>query len=114
LGLGFHPFAKLGVSKIFDMDSYLNPSLTQMVDHMYTSGARISSNSWGSYNNNYTANNQSYDSLVLDSQRTVDGNQELTVVFSSGNGGLVSKLTSPGNAKNTIMVGASENLRPGD
>src|SRR6185369_13565000 len=42
-----------------------------------------------------------------------EGNQELTIIFSSGNKGTGGHLTSPGNAKNTIMVGASENLRPG-
>ncbi|MFL6273955.1 MAG: S8 family serine peptidase [Blastocatellia bacterium] len=112
LGLGIHPFAKLGISKIFDPD-YLNPSLTLLVDQMYGAGARISNNSWGTYNNSYTIDSQNYDAMVRDARRSDAGNQELTIIFSSGNKGAGGHLTSPGNAKNTIMVGASENLRPG-
>jgi hypothetical protein len=112
LGLGVHPFAKLGISKIFGPD-FLNPSLTALVNQMYGSGARISSNSWGTYNNSYTVDSQNYDAMVRDARVGDEGNQELTVIFSSGNKGTGGKLTSPGNAKNTIMVGASENLRPG-
>src|SRR5947207_7781511 len=37
----------------------------------------------------------------------------MTVLFSSGNKGPGGHLTSPGNAKNVIMVGASESLRAG-
>lgn len=111
-GLGTHPYVKLGVTQIFAPD-YTNPSFRSMVDMMYRDGARISNNSWGSYNNTYTTDCQTYDSLVRDAQSTVQGNQELTVVFSSGNKGPGGQLTSPGNAKNVIMVGASENLRAG-
>src|SRR5262249_22634009 len=111
-GLGIHPFAKIGVSKIFDPD-YLNPSFTQLVDQMYGLGARVSNNSWGTYNNSYTTDSQNYDRMVRDARAGDADNQELTIVFSSGNKGAGGNLTSPGNAKNTIMVGASENLRPG-
>lgn len=111
-GLGTHPYVKLGVTQIFAPD-YTNPSFVSMVGMMYRDGARISNNSWGSYNNTYTTDCQTYDSLVRDAQSTVQGNQEMTVVFSSGNKGPGGHLTSPGNAKNVIMVGASENLRPG-
>jgi len=111
-GLGTHPYVKLGVTQIFAPD-YTNPSFPSMVSMMYRDGARISNNSWGSYNNTYTTDCQTYDSLVRDAQSTVQGNQEMTVVFSSGNKGPGGQLTSPGNAKNVIMVGASENLRAG-
>jgi hypothetical protein len=111
-GLGTHPYVNLGVTQIFTPD-YTNPSFVTMLDMMYRDGARISNNSWGSYNNTYTTDCQTYDSLVRDAQATVQGNQEMTVVFSSGNKGPAGNLTSPGNAKNVIMVGASESLRPG-
>jgi hypothetical protein len=111
-GLGIHPYARLGVTQIF-APTYTDPSFPVMVDRMYAAGARISSNSWGSYNNTYTVDCQTYDSLVRDAQPGVQGNQELTVVFSSGNRGPGGTLTSPGSAKNTILVGASESLRPG-
>ncbi|MFL6212362.1 MAG: S8 family serine peptidase [Blastocatellia bacterium] len=112
LGLGIHPFAKIGVSKIFGPD-YLSPSLTQLGDQMYGNGARVSNNSWGSYNNSYSVDSQTYDRMVRDARAGDAGNQELTIIFSSGNKGTGGHLTSPGNAKNTIVVGASENLRPG-
>jgi len=111
-GLGIHPFARLGVTQIF-APTYTNPSFPVMLDRMYADGARISSNSWGTYNNTYTADCQMYDSLVRDAQASVQGNQEMTIVFSSGNHGPGGTLTSPGSAKNTILVGASENLRVG-
>ena len=111
-GLGIHPYARLGITQIFAPD-YTNPNFATMVDKMYHDGARISSNSWGTYNNSYTADCQIYDSLVRDAQPTVLANQEMTILFSSGNKGPGGHLTSPGNAKNVICVGASENLRAG-
>ncbi|MFY9610545.1 MAG: S8 family serine peptidase, partial [Blastocatellia bacterium] len=112
IGIGVHPFVKLGVTKIFN-PQFTNPSFTDMLDMMYRDGVRVSSNSWGAYDNNYTADCQLYDKMVRDAQSGVDGNQEMTVVFSSGNHGAGGQLSSPGNGKNIIMVGASENLRPG-
>ena len=111
LGLGVHPFVKLGISKIFNPE-YTSPNMLDMVDRMYRDGARISSNSWGAYNNSYTTDAQLYDSLVRDARRTESGNQELTVVFASGNKGAGGNLSTPATAKNVITVGASENLRP--
>ncbi len=111
-GLGIHPYARLGITQIF-APAYTNPGFASMVGRMYGDGARISSNSWGSYNNSYSADCQQYDSLVRDAQPAVQGNQEITILFSSGNKGPGGNLTSPGNAKNVIDVGASENLRPG-
>ncbi len=112
LGIGVHPFVKLGVTRMFNPE-FTNPSFADMVDMMYRDGVRISSNSWGAYNNNYTAESQLYDKLVRDAQSGAGGNQEMTIVFSSGNHGAGGQLSSPGNGKNVIMVGASENLRPG-
>lgn len=111
-GLGVHPFVKLGSTKIFNPD-FTNPNYVTMTDAMYRDGARISSNSWGAYSNAYTADCQTYDSMVRDARRGETGNQELTIVFASGNAGPTGDLASPGSAKNVITVGASENLRPG-
>ncbi len=110
-GLGIHPFVKLGSTKIF-APSYTNPSLASMVDGMYRNGARISSNSWGAANNAYSLDSQLYDVLVRDARSSVSGNQEMTIVFSSGNQGPNGHLSSPGTAKNVITVGASQNFRP--
>lgn len=111
-GLGIHPYARLGITQIFAPD-YTNPNFALMVEKMYRDGARISSNSWGTYNNAYSVDSQAYDSLVRDAQPAVQANQEMTILFSSGNKGPGGHLTSPGNAKNVINVGASENLRAG-
>jgi hypothetical protein len=112
LGLGIHPFVKIGATKIFNPE-FTNASFADMVDMMYRDGARISNNSWGSYDNHYTADCQLYDKMVRDARAGEQGNQEMTIIFSSGNNGAGGQLTSPGNAKNAIMVGASESLRPG-
>lgn len=109
-GLGVHPYVRLGATKVFN-PGFTNPNFVTMIDKVYLDGARISSNSWGSITNNYTIEGQAYDSFVRDAQRTVPGNQELTLIFASGNSGQ-GKLGSPGNAKNVITVGASENIRP--
>src|SRR6185295_744036 len=111
LGLGVHPFVKLGISKIFNPE-YTSPNMLDMVDRMYRDCARISNNSWGAYNNSYTTDAQLYDSLVRDARRTEAGNQELTVVFASGNKGAGGNLSTPATAKNVLTVGATENLRP--
>ncbi|HWP43026.1 MAG TPA: S8 family serine peptidase [Blastocatellia bacterium] len=110
-GLGIHPFVRLGVSKIFNPD-FTNPDLILMLDSMYADGVRISSNSWGAYTNDYTTDSQLYDSLVRDARSGTPGNQEITVVFASGNRGQ-NNLSVPGTAKNVITVGASENIRIG-
>jgi subtilisin family serine protease len=111
-GLGIHPFVKLGTTKIFNPE-FTSPNYITMTDDMYRDGARISSNSWGSYSNAYNADCQTYDSMVRDARRGEAGNQELTIVFAAGNNGPIGELASPGTAKNIITVGASENLRPG-
>ncbi|MEW6127374.1 MAG: S8 family serine peptidase [Acidobacteriota bacterium] len=111
-GLGIHPFIRLGATKIFDPD-FTNPNYVEITDAMYRDNARISSNSWGAYGNAYSVDCQTYDSLVRDARRTIDGNQELTIVFAAGNRGPDGPLSTPGIAKNVITVGASENLREG-
>jgi subtilisin family serine protease len=110
-GLGVHPFVKIGVTKLFNPE-FTDPNRIDMVDQMYRDGARVSSNSWGAYNNSYTVESQLYDSLVRDARRGEPGNQELTVVFASGNKGPGGNLSIPATAKNVITVGASENMRP--
>ncbi|HEY7545309.1 MAG TPA: S8 family serine peptidase, partial [Blastocatellia bacterium] len=111
LGLGIHPFVRLGITKIFT-PTYTGPNLAEMVDMMYRDGARISNNSWGANGNSYNTDAQIYDSLVRDARPSVDGNQEISVVFASGNKG-ANALSIPGTAKNVITVGASESIRPG-
>ncbi|HNT78048.1 MAG TPA: S8 family serine peptidase, partial [Anaerolineae bacterium] len=51
--------------------------------------------------------------LARDAQPNIPGNQEILIIFSTGNDGPDStSTTSPANAKNIISVGAAENYRP--
>jgi hypothetical protein len=110
-GLGVHPFARLGITKIFNPD-FNNPDLGQMFDTMYGKGTRISSDSWGTDGNSYTTRSQIFDAMVRDAQANRPGNQELTIVCAVGNKGPKGNIASPANAKNVIAVGASESYRP--
>lgn len=113
-GLGVDPFARIGVSRIFDERSRLpsHLSFTDVASAAYAAGARISNNSWGNFSNTYDATAQEYDGLVRDVQSSVSGNQEMIFVFSAGNSGAGGHVGSPGTAKNVITVAASENYRP--
>src|SRR5262249_43559435 len=103
--------------KIFD-PGFTNPDFEDMESRNYSSGARISSNSWGAaVGGAYTADAQRYDALVRDAQPTgsavpAPGNQEMVLVFAAGNSGSGAQTVgSPGTGKNVITVGASENVR---
>jgi hypothetical protein len=113
-GLGVDPTARLGASRIFDQAGKLpfRLSFTAVASSAYAAGARLSNNSWGNGGNVYDATAQEYDSLVRDAQPAVTDNQEMTFVFSAGNGGPGGHISSPGTAKNIITVAASENYRP--
>ena len=116
-GLGIAPYVKVGSSVIFDPSSFTNPSYPNLQSQAYNSGARVSSNSWGSDTAGaYDADCQAYDALVRDAQPTgstnaTAGNQEMVIVFAAGNAGsAASTVGSPGGAKNVLCVGASENV----
>jgi hypothetical protein len=113
-GLGVEPSARLGVSRIFDSQGSLpnQLSFTSVVSAAYAAGARMSNGSWGIGLNQYDATAQEYDALTRDAQPSKPGNQEMTFVFSAGNGGPGGRISSPGSAKNVISVAASENYRP--
>lgn len=118
-GLGIAPFVQLGSSRIF-APGWSNPDFTEMINAAYNNGARITSNSWGVNpgNGDYDATSQEYDGLVRDAQPATaadggaPGNQEFVVVFLAGNSGAgASTLWDMGaTAKNTLVVGASENF----
>jgi subtilisin family serine protease len=113
-GLGVEPLATLGISRIFDSRGRLPFlfSFTNAMSASYAAGARMSNGSWGNGLNSYDATAREYDRLVRDAQPAIPGNQEMTFVFSAGNGGPGGHISSPGTAKNVITVGASENYRP--
>ena len=113
-GLGINPYGRLAGTKVFknsgDWDFY--GTNADLVSSSYARGARISSNSWGSNSNSYTVDDQDYDRLTRDSVPGVSGHQPMILIFAAGNSGAgVNKIASPGQAKNVITVGASENVR---
>ncbi|HEX8088923.1 MAG TPA: S8 family serine peptidase [Blastocatellia bacterium] len=120
-GLGVAPFARVGISKLFPEDSRsANFSLIDYIPSAYRNSARISSNSFGSCElpmcNYYTDESVLADSLVRDADPDTFGNQSMVIVFAAGNDGDsgTQSIASPGTAKNSITVGASEGYRPTD
>jgi subtilisin family serine protease len=113
-GRGMAPFVKIGSSVIFDPDTFTFPSYENLESMAYNDSARISSNSWGAaVGGAYNSDSQRYDALVRDAQNGTSGNQEYTIVFTSGNSGPGGNTCgSPGTAKNVITVGAAENVQP--
>ncbi len=121
-GLGVAPFALVGSSRVF-APGWTFPDFTTLIDAAYSSGARMSNNSWGATvpTGAYDVVSQEYDGLVRDAQPTgagaapsggSPGNQEMIIVFGAGNSGSgASTVGDNGStAKNTIVVGASENF----
>jgi len=115
-GMGVAPFVKVASSVIFDPGSYTFPDFEDMLSRGYRDSTRISTNSWGAATPAYSSDSQRYDALVRDSQPADGavpnpGNQEMVILFAAGNSGSgAGTVGRPGNAKNVITVGASENV----
>jgi hypothetical protein len=120
LGLGINPFVRVGSTTIFvsappqSNDYGCGGSDQGVIDANAQNRAEISSNSWGyAASSTYTTTDQTYDAAVRDVDRTANGNQPMIYLFAASNDGPGPRTVgSPGSAKNTITVGASENLRP--
>jgi len=117
LGLGISPFGRVASTKIFNNTGRFdiprcNNSVFFIVNAAYTSGARITSNSWGRMADAaYTTESQIYDALTRDASAET-GSQEMLHIFAAGNGGPGEQTISiPGTAKNVFTVGAVENVR---
>ena len=112
-GRGMAPFVKIGSSVIFDFD-FTFPNYETLERMAYNDSARISSNSWGAaVGGAYNTDSQRYDALVRDADNQTSGNQEYTILFTTGNSGPGGNTCgSPGTAKNVISVGAAENVHP--
>ena len=118
-GLGTNPYGWLASTRVFGPSfdlSNCGGTDTGLLQQVQDNGAQIASSSWGCgypYCTIYDASSQAFDVGVRDADGTEPGNQELVLLFSAGNDGPGSgTVGSPGNGKNVITVGASENDRP--
>ncbi len=119
-GLGVNPWGRFAGTRIFapgfDL-SNCGGTDTGLIQSNQDSGAGISTNSWGCSGcaGSYDDSSQAFDVGVRDADLSEPGNQELIFVFSAGNSGSSGgTIGTPGNGKNMITVGASENDRPSD
>lgn len=119
-GLGINPYARMAGTRIFDPTGFDLSSCggtdQGLIKAVQDAGAQIATNSWGcsSCAGSYDESSQAFDVGVRDADLTEGGNQELIVLFSAGNSGGSATVGTPGNGKNMITVGASENDRPTD
>lgn len=90
------------------------PKLNKLFDPAYTYGARIHSNSWGA-----PAHLGDYDSMASQVDEFMYNHPDFLVVIAAGNSGIdkdkngvidPNSISSPGTSKNSLTVGASENL----
>ncbi len=115
VGQGVAPEAKLYSQKIFSSSFFAYPDFDELFRHASENGTYVHSNSWGgSTSGRYISYDVIYDGMVRDSNYRKEGEQPMVITVSAGNlGGSGDQSTgSPGNAKNVITVGATENFHP--
>lgn len=111
---GVAPGATVFMQDVFEgFDFYMNFDVIGR--DASASGAVVNSNSWGEYHGGtYGTFEQVYDSMTIDAQPSVAGEQSILFCFSAGNAGPGPKtLGSPSAAKNVISVGATGNDKQG-
>ena len=118
---GVNPFARIAGTRIFDTAGFdlvsCGSTDSGLIKSVEDNGADIMSNSWGCGGcaGSYDDSSQAFDLGVRDADISQAGNQELIMVFAAGNDGTgAGTIGTPGNGKNMITVGASENYRPTD
>jgi hypothetical protein len=117
---GVNPFTRLAGTRIFGPGFNLSAcggTDAGLIQSVQDNGAQIMSNSWGCSGcaGSYDDSSQAFDLGTRDADLTEAGNQPLIMVFAAGNSGSGSgTVGTPGNGKNMITVGASENVRPSD
>ncbi len=119
-GLGINPYGRFAGTRIFAPSFDLSAcggTDTGLIKSEQDNGALISSNSWGcsGCSGSYDDSSQAFDVGVRDADLSEPGNQQMIFIFAAGNSGPTSaSVGTPGNGKNMITVGASENDRPSD
>ncbi len=82
-------------------------NLNDLFAQAWNAGARIHTNSWGA------SVNGDYDTSAREVDEYMWKQREMIILFAASNDGpSTGTIGSPGTAKNTITVGASENYRP--
>ncbi len=117
---GVNPYTRIAGTRIFNPGFDLSAcgnTLQGLIKSVQDNGAHIMSNSWtcaacaGSYDDIA----QAYDLGVRDADTDEAGSQPVIMVIGAGNDGpTAATVGSPGNGKNMITVGASENYRESD
>ena len=79
------------------------PELDKIFDTAYRAGARVHTNSWGNMGG-------IYGQLSMDVDKYLHQHEDFFVLFSAGNDGYngLKSVSSPGNAKNCLTVGATQ------
>lgn len=117
---GVNPYTRLAGTRIFGPGFDLSACGSTdegLIESVQNNGADIMSNSWGCSGcaGSYDDSSQAFDVGTRDADLNEAGNQELIMVFAAGNSGSGGgTVGTPGNGKNMITVGASENVRPTD
>ena len=116
---GVNPWARLSNIDSFSwaVGSGCGDTEAGIIALQASQNVRVSSNSWGYIPEGgvYDVTSRAYDIGTRDALPDVDGNQPIAFVFAAGNfGPNLRTMAAPGNAKNVITVGASENQRPAD
>jgi len=116
-GQGSAPGSEFYVVKIFtEDDGFVGPSDYHEIIEIpaQQEDAYVHSNSWGAPTDGlYYYSDSDFDAAVRDANRDTEKNEPMVITASAGNSGSGSNtIGSPGNAKNVITVGATENYNP--
>ncbi|MFQ5910939.1 MAG: S8 family serine peptidase, partial [Thermoplasmata archaeon] len=85
----------------YDSLKYIPSDYDNLFGPAYDAGARIHSNSWGSYTTAYTSGSQMLDEFMWN-------NPDMVIIFSNGNGGRSPGMVSPATAKNVLSSGSGQ------
>ncbi len=116
VGQGQAPDSTIYVEQIFEgaSGSWVGPADYRQI--LYENGgSQIHTNSWGANTGGaYSAADEAFDEAIRDSDGDpVNGNQQIVVFTSAGNAGSgLNTIGSPGNSKNIITVGGTQNYAP--
>ncbi len=115
-GMGLAYDAEIYAQKIFtDAGGWSGPAdYYTILEDAQRAGVMVHSNSWGaSTYGSYDGHDEAYDHAVRDADDNAAGNQQLIITVAASNDGSgTNTIGSPGNAKNVITVGATENYWP--